>query len=66
MAVKAREWVACSEREFGHVGATRHLIHYGHLTTLCGATAMPANIWRRNSVKPECRECVRLDTSAKV
>lgn len=58
-----QRWAACSAREFGPVGETRHVVTPGHLTSLCGATATHPDIWRANGTKPRCPECVtRLKT----
>lgn len=51
-------WAACSEREFGPIGAQRHLVRKGAMTTVCGATATHPDIWRGNSTKPCCSECL--------
>lgn len=51
-------WVACSATEFGHVGETRHIARPGALTTVCGCTATTPDIWRGNTRKPRCAQCV--------
>lgn len=53
-------WVACSAREFGPVGTYRHIVRTGGLTTVCGATATVAAIWRGNTTKPRCKQCTTL------
>lgn len=50
-------WVACSAREFGPIGHTRHLARSGSLDTACGASATHPEIWRSNTTKPKCADC---------
>lgn len=45
-----------------YAGLSRHLISgkKGSLTTLCGCTGAPAEVWRGNTTKPECRKCLEI------
>lgn len=52
-------WAACSATEFGHLGERRHIVARGALTTVCGATATHSQIWRANSTKPVCPNCIK-------
>lgn len=53
-------WVTCSLELSMPVARHRHLIRKGkeQITTECGATGMPASVWRGNSKKPACLECM--------
>lgn len=52
-------WVACSAAEFGSVGKVRHIVAVGGHSTACGASASHPDIWRGNSTKPDCKDCVK-------
>ena len=52
-------WAACSAQEFGPVGEHRHIVRRGGLTTVCGASASHPDVWRGNTRKPRCRDCVQ-------
>lgn len=60
------EWLACSAREFGHVGTIRHIGIKGRLSVLCGASATRANIWRRDSRKRPCPLCLEVVATQQV
>lgn len=54
-------WVSCAKDVNYSVGLDRHLLGRGReqITTLCGATGMPSDVWRGNTKKPQCKECVK-------
>jgi len=52
-------WASCSKREFGPVGDDRHIVRYDALTTVCGTTASHPSIWRGDTKKPRCKQCVK-------
>lgn len=61
-------WVSCGRYDTADVifRQRRHLVprivaaDAGALTTLCGATGMPASIWSPNSRKPKCPGCIAV------
>lgn len=53
------KWVACSKEVNETVAPNRHLIYKGSMTTLCGCTASHPEVWRGNTTKPECMQCVQ-------
>jgi hypothetical protein len=53
----AYRWVACSKEMGEGIAAHRHLAVPGQLTTVCGATASLADIWRTNTTKLNCPLC---------
>lgn len=55
----APRWASVNKREWPGTGQYRHLVRRGHHTSVCGTTALPASIWRGNTTKPPCPECVR-------
>ena len=50
-------WASCSKDMSWSAAQYRHVVPRGNLTTLCGATASHADIWRGNTTKPECPAC---------
>lgn len=54
-------WAACSITEFGPVGEQRHLVLEGSLDTYCNHSATYPEIWRRNSKKPKCKTCEKVE-----
>jgi hypothetical protein len=60
MRSKELKWVACSKDASWSASQERHLIFPGQLTTLCGCTASIPEVWRGNSLKPNCNECVKV------
>jgi hypothetical protein len=57
-------WASVPKREWPATGSYRHLVRRGHHTSLCGTTALPATMWRGNTIKPACPECVRKNGEA--
>lgn len=53
-------WVSCSAEMSWSASRYRHLIEKGGLTTVCGNTASHPDVWRTNSSKLNCEECVKL------
>lgn len=60
-APEGYRWVSCAQ-EYGWASSRdRHLIRKGknQFTTLCGHSANDSTIWRGNSTKTVCADCVR-------
>jgi hypothetical protein len=53
-------WVACSRDADWAASQYRHLSYRGSLHTLCGCTASHPEVWRGNSTKDECPQCVKV------
>lgn len=56
-------WVACSQDASYAASQHRHLIRGKVHTTLCGASASFPEVWRGNSTKPECPQCLTARNS---
>lgn len=53
-------WVSCSQEASYAASRHRHLAKPGALTTVCGASASHASVWRGNTTKPQCPTCLRV------
>lgn len=51
-------WASIARRESPSVGEYTHIVAKGHPTSACGTTALPASMWRGNTTKPMCPQCV--------
>lgn len=53
-------WVSCAKEVNTTASAHRHLMLVGRggLTTLCGSTASVPEVWRGNSRKEKCPQCL--------
>lgn len=56
---KRLRWVTCSKDLSWSASQYRHLL-LTPTETMCGCTASHAEIWRGNSVKPECPACLKM------
>lgn len=56
---KNERWASVNRRDWPHVGAYRHVVTRGAVTSACGTTALPATLWRGTTSKPVCPNCVQ-------
>jgi hypothetical protein len=53
-----QQWVTCTRYDDYMTSLARHIVRRGHLTTVCGASASVPDVWRPNTTKPRCTQCV--------